>query len=138
MDKFTIISLGLVVLVVVAIAAFIVFRKRPRKIKADEFSNKWKSIQKMCGNKSDWGEAIVDADLLLDKALKKLRYKGKSMGERIVSAQKELTDNDGVWFGHKLAKKIVAGEVENLKEADVKDALLGLGQALRDLGVLKR
>lgn len=138
MDKFTLISIVIVVLLVVLVIGVVVFRRRPRKIKNGEFSQKWKDIQKLCGHKESWGEAVVDADLLLDRALKKLRYKGKSTGERIVAAQKTLTNNDGVWFGHKLAKKIVAGEADKLKESDVKEALLGLGQALRDLGVLKR
>lgn len=127
-----------IILVLIVGAVMILRRRRPRKVKTDMFTQKWKDIQKMCSNKENWGEAVVDADLLLDKALRKLRYKGKSMGERIVAAQKELTNNDGVWFGHKLAKKIVAGEANNLKEGDVKEALIGLGQALRDLGVLKR
>jgi hypothetical protein len=138
MDKFTILSIAAAAVLVLVVVVLIVFRKKPRKIKNDEFQEKWKDLQKLCRNKDTWGEAVLKADKLLDSALKKLRYKGKSMGERIVAAQKVLTDNDGVWFGHKLAKKIQAGEVDKLKEADVKDALMGLGQALRDLGVLKR
>lgn len=74
---------------------------------------------------------------MLDKALIKRRYKGKSMGERLVSAQRSLSNNDSVWFAHNLVKKILSDENLRLREADVKDALVGFRQALRDLGALK-
>jgi hypothetical protein len=58
------------------------------------------------------------------------------MGERLVKAQRLLTDNDGVWFGHKLRNRIEEGENVKLKETEVKDALMGIRQALKDLGAL--
>ena len=58
------------------------------------------------------------------------------MGERLVSVQRRLTDNDGAWFGHKLRNKLEADPGTKLKEVDVKDALIGIRQALKDLGAL--
>ncbi|MCA9329016.1 hypothetical protein KDA11_00040, partial [Candidatus Saccharibacteria bacterium] len=81
--------------------------------------------------------AIINADKLLDDALKKKRLKGKSMGERLVQAQKELSDNDGVWFAHNLAKKLLNDSYSKLKETEVKKSLVGFRQALRDLGALE-
>jgi len=78
----------------------------------------------------------MDADKLLDDALKKLRYKGKTMGERMVSAQRSLSDNDSVWYGHKLRNKIAHEETPPLKRKDVQMALRGFRQALKDLGAL--
>ncbi|MCA1806598.1 MAG: hypothetical protein LC687_01865 [Actinobacteria bacterium] len=77
------------------------------------------------------------ADKLLDEILKRKRFKGKSMGERIVSAQRSISDNDAVWYAHNLAKKTKEDDAPQLKEAEVKKALLGFRQALRDLGALK-
>ncbi len=60
------------------------------------------------------------------------------MGEMMVSAQKIFTDNDGLWFAHNLYKKVVSGELKNIKEEDIKDALIAYRQALRDLGALPK
>jgi hypothetical protein len=84
-----------------------------------------------------WPMAVIQADNLLDEALKKRRYKGKTMGERMVSAQKTFTNNNQMWFGHKLRNRIVHESDIKLAEKDVKTALIGLRQALRDLGALK-
>lgn len=139
MDKFTIVSIMVAMLLVGAIAALFVFRRRPRKIKPQDFQTKWKELQKLLGNKETWGEAVVDADQLLDRALKRLRFKGGSMGERLVHAQKQFTNHDAVWQAHKLAKKIMSDNEDiTLKEAEVKKALLGFGQALKDIGAFKK
>ena len=107
-----------------------------QKLKVKKFQEQWKELQKYCASKETWALAVVDADKLLDEALKKKGIKGKSMGERLVEAQRQLSDNDGVWFAHNLAKKLLEDSVSRLREADVKKSLVGVRQALRDLGAL--
>jgi hypothetical protein len=110
--------------------------KVPKRLKADYFGDRWKELQTFCKDKKKWPEALQEADRLLDRALKKRKFKGKSMGERMVSAQRTFTDNDGAWFAHNLNKKLKADPNFKLKESDVKDALIGFRQALRDIGAL--
>lgn len=121
---------------VVLIIATVVYRRLPKRLKADSFNNQWKELQAYCKDRKTWPEALTKADELLDRALKKRKYKGKTMGERMVSAQKIFTDNDGVWFAHNLYKKVASQEISRLKEVDVKDALMAYRQALRDIGAL--
>lgn len=123
-----------VLLAVVLGAGFLRFR--PRSLKHEYFQRKWQDAQKLCKDKTTWPLAVINADKLLDEALKKRKFKGKTMGERLVSAQRELSNNDGVWFGHKLRNRVVHEETK-LKEGDVKKALVGLRQALKDVGALK-
>lgn len=125
---------GLLALIIVGM---IIFKKKPRKLKTGHFQDRWKELQNLLRDKAQWGEAIIRADKLLDEALKKRRFKGKSMGERMVAAQRFFTNNDGVWFGHKLRMQIEQEPESRLKENDVKDALFGLRQALKDIGALK-
>lgn len=122
-----------------AITLVLAFAKRKRKkpLNVEAFTAKWKDAQKLCANKETWPLAVISADNVLDEALKKAGYKGKTMGERLVAAQRDLSDNDGVWYGHKLRNKLVHESDIKLKQADVKDALTGIRQALRDLGALK-
>lgn len=107
-----------------------------RKLKTKKFQEEWKELQKFCSSKDTWALAVINADKLLDEALKKKKLKGKSMGERLVEAQRQLTDNDSVWFAHNLAKKLLEDSVPRLRESDVKKSLVGVRQALRDLGAL--
>lgn len=110
--------------------------KRPKRLKVQRFVASWRELQGYCRDKATWPQAIIQADRLLDAALKKRKLKGRTMGERLVSAQRLFTDNDDTWFAHNLAKKITAQTDASLKESDVKDALLGFRQALRDIGAL--
>lgn len=97
------------------------------------YDRRWKELQHLLANKNNWKEAIIGADKLLDSVLKKRRFKGKTMGERLVAAQHELSANDMVWFAHKLTNKVKS---ENLvpTKAQVKKCLLGFWRALKDLG----
>lgn len=113
------------------------FIKRPKKeLNKDYFRAKWKELQKLCAKSETWPLAVIQADSLLDEALKKKHFKGKTMGERLVAAQRSLTNNDGVWFGHKLRNQLVHQTDVALREKDIKHALLGIGQALKDLGAI--
>ena len=112
-------------------------RRMRRSLNAVYYQGRWKELQKFCADKQTWPLAIIDADKLVDEALKQSRIKGKTMGERLVSAQRDLSNNDGIWFAHKLRNKLVHEQYTNLKERDVKEALVGFRQALKDLGALK-
>jgi hypothetical protein len=116
------------------------FRRRKRNMKTARFTSRWQELQKNCASRKTWPQAIADADDLLSDALKKAGYKGKNTGERLVAAQHDLTDNELVWLGHKLRKRISQDkdiDVRKLKKKDVQDALAGFRQALRDLGALQ-
>lgn len=114
--------------------------RRKRRLKTKHFTKRWKELQQNCATRKTWPDAIVQADKLLDEALKKAKYKGKTTGERLVSAQHTLTSNDMVWFGHKLRNRIEGEDVDvrKLKKQDVVDALSGFREALRDLGALEK
>lgn len=131
-----VIIIGIVAFTVTLISAFFFIRRRPRKLDTTLFMSEWKSLQGLCRDKDAWPIAISEADRMLDKALKKRRFKGKSMGERMVSAQRLMTNNDSMWFAHNLYKKLAADPNTKLKEAEVKSALVGFRQALKDLGAL--
>ncbi len=123
--------------VAILYTVYFIYSKLPKKLKTAGFVKRWREIQTMCKDETKWSRAIVEADELLDKALKRKRIKGSSMGERLVSAQKLFGNNDLVWFGHKLRKKIETTPDTKISKDDAKNALLGIGQALKDLGALK-
>lgn len=121
-----------------ALAAGTVTVRRPRKMVTKLFTAKWRTLQQHCADKKHWGEAITEADALLDLALRKRRYKGKTVGARLMAAQHELTNNDAIWVAHKLAKNITADPAKKLTKTEVKESLQSYQQALIDLGALRR
>ncbi|HSW99591.1 MAG TPA: hypothetical protein VLH38_00995 [Patescibacteria group bacterium] len=127
---------AMVLLALLAAAYFLFWRKRPQQLKTDYYQKKWLELQGLLRDKSKWSEAILDADKLLEMALKKKHIQGHTMGERLVKAQRLFTDNDSVWFGHKLRNRIDADPKTKLKETEVKQALLGIRRALKDVGAL--
>jgi hypothetical protein len=132
-EKQLAIVVGVVWLIFVGVVVFI---KAPKRLKRDKFKQKWSMLQERCPDKSQWAIAIQEADDLLDEALKKKRIKGKTMGERLVAAQKKFTDNDAVWYGHKLRTKLDIDPELPLKKQQVQKALFGLRQGLKDVGAL--
>lgn len=128
------IAAGVLLVVIVVFAGAL--RRRPKKLDVRRYQERWQEVQGCCKAKETWPLAIINGDKLLDDALKARRYKGKTMGERLVSAQRDLSDNDSVWFGHKLRNKLVHEETPPLKQRDVMKVLTGFRQALKDLGAL--
>lgn len=118
---------------------FILRRPKKRIKKTDKFVARWKALQDQCRDKAMWQEVLIEADRLLDLALKKRKFRGKSMGERLVNAQRFITDNDDIWDAHNLVKRLLDDPAKvRLREGDVKEALISFREALKDLGALPR
>jgi hypothetical protein len=114
-------------------------RLRKRRLKIKYFTERWDGLQSYCATRKTWPTAISEADKLLDKALKQRNFKGKTTGERLVSAQRDFKFNEAVWFSHKYHKKLTEDKIDvrTLKKKDVVMALAGFREALRDLGALE-
>lgn len=126
------------VLLIVLFGTSLLVRRGPKRLNTKRFQERWlRDVQKLCAGSETWPLAVINADKLLDEALKQRHLKGRTMGERLVAAQRQLSDNDGAWFGHKLRNKIVHEEIPRLHQKDVQNALRGLRQALKDLGALQ-
>lgn len=111
-----------------------------RKLNQKKVQQKWLELTKKCVSRKTWPEAIKLADELLDTVLKKKGYKGKTTGERLVSAQHDMSYNEEIWYSHKFAQKIkeIKIDVRTFKKKEVVKVLAGFRQALRDLGALKK
>src|ERR1700754_3366050 len=131
----TLILILLIALLICLVALLIRRRLKPaaKRFNTAKFQADWQEIQRLCKSTDTWPLAVINADKLLDQALKLCRMKGKTMGERLVAAQRSLSDNDSVWYGHKLRNRIVHEEMHKLKQQDVQAALRGFRQAPKDL-----
>lgn len=137
LDYTEIMSLAAVALLGLGLVVIAIRSRRPQSLDADYYQTGWKRIESRLRYKDKWALAVIEADDLLDHALCTRKYKGKTMGERLVAAQHDFSSNNTVWFAHKLRTKTEHVETPKLTKTDVKEALLGIRQALRDLGALQ-
>ena len=72
--------------------------RRTAKLNHVYFEEQWATLLARVKTPEGMILAVVDADKLLDEALKRHHFKGKTMGERLVSAQRMISDNDAVWY----------------------------------------
>ena len=130
----------LIIVIVFGIAALVLLgRFAPRRrahLNQEYFQQQWATLLARVKTPEGMILAVVDADKLLDEALKKHHFRGKTMGERLVSAQKSLSDNDAVWYAHKLRNRLVHEPNVRLKKREAQTALAGFRQGLHDLGAL--
>ncbi len=127
---------GIVVLVVIARVGPR-YGSQKRGLNQEYFQNHWMELlARVKSSPEGMVLAVIDADKLLDEALKKRHFKGKTAGERLVSAQRSLSDNDAVWYAHKLRNRLVHEPGVKLKKSEAQNALQGFRQGLKDLGAI--
>lgn len=125
-------AFGVLVLILIALLT----HRVPRPINQQYFRDRWEALLSMVKSQEGMALAVINADKLLDQALKRRSYRGKTMGERLVSAQRTLSDNDAAWFAHKLRNRLVHDDHPRLSTKDAQKALAGFKQGLKDLGAL--
>lgn len=103
-------------------------------------NRKWSEIGEMVkmGGESRLRSAVVEADKLLDYALKGKGYTGENMGERLKSAINSLTREgyNAAWEAHKLRNRMVHEIEHEVFSWEVEKALKNFEKALRELRVL--
>jgi hypothetical protein len=104
------------------------FSKRDRTLVCSE----WEAIRGKV--ERDPKHALIEADTLLDFALKKRGFEG-SLGDKLKRAEKWFSRVDDVWAAHKLRNRCVHEVGFNVTEGEARKALSSYKQAIWDLGV---
>jgi transposase len=80
--------------------------------------------------------AVLNADKLVDLALRQCGVRGETMGERLKNDASKFSDINGLWTAHKLRNRIAheSDVVVNYDEA--RHALGYFKKALKDLGAI--
>ena len=80
--------------------------------------------------------SLIEADKLLDSALKSLRMPGETLGERLKAACYRYPELKKVWYAHKLRNQLVHEATFELSRSQAKSALRDYEHALKTLHVL--
>lgn len=137
----TVSLLFLVGVLVVAVLLFVVITLTrhcsPKTLNQEKYQSDWLAIEHSLTNEAGtWQLAIMNADKLLDRALKERGFKGVTTGERMTSASRTFMKREAVWAAHKLRNRLAHEENVRLNLKVTKQALASFKHALKDLGAL--
>ncbi|MCY4010504.1 MAG: hypothetical protein OXF30_00325 [Candidatus Saccharibacteria bacterium] len=111
---------------------------RSQRLNKSHYQKAWQGLQIHLKQPQTYPLAIIEADKLLDKALKEAGYKGDSMKDRLVSAQKHLSDSQSLWRAHKLRNRLVHEMNVTLSVKETKQTLEAFQKGLKNIGALPR
>lgn len=124
--------IGLVLLAYIATAG-----KRRSKLDRDYYRAQWQKIEQLQNQGgTGWHLAILEADKLLDQALKAAGYPGQTMGDRLKDARSAFRSNDHVWQAHKLRNRLAHETDVHLNGIVVSRTLRQFKAGLKDIGAL--
>lgn len=139
MDQTVIFVLAAVIIIGAAVLALIGFaQKGAKRLDVERYRSDWLGIENRI-SKDDTGSyslAVLNADKLVDKALKERGTRGGTMGERMKSAHATFSNNNAIWSAHKLRNRIVHESDAVVSYDEARRALHAFKQALKDLGAI--
>ena len=132
------ILIAILIFAVVGVIFLVFASKRAPRLNVEKFRSRWLAIESSLDkeNQASWQLAVLNADKLVDKALRDSHYKGGTMGERMKSAEKVWSNTNHIWGVHKIRNRL-AHEPDAAISYDIsRRALAAYKQALKDLGAI--
>jgi hypothetical protein len=113
-------------------------KKGTKALNIDHYRMKWLAIEQQLkkDEPSSYHLVVLNADKLLDHALKERGLKGETMGERLKNASQLFSNRNAVWSSHKIRNQIAHEAEVNVSYDDARRALGGFKQALKDIGAI--
>lgn len=138
MNSFVVIMvIGIIIVGIVMLGIIASTRRKAPGLDQEEFRSKWLKIEaSIIDDEASCHLAILNADKLLDSALKARGFAGETMGERMKSARNTFSNNNAVWAAHKLRNQIAHEPDVTIKSKTARYALKAFKKALKDVGAL--
>lgn len=128
------------VLVVAGIVLWVIFHlsHKTSQLDVDKYRRRWLEIERLPkrDDQRSCQFAVIEADKLLDIAMKESGVRGDTMGERLKTAKASWSDRNAVWTAHKLRNQIVHEADVRVNYDTARRALAGFKKALRDMGAI--
>lgn len=133
-----IIILAIVALLALILTARYFIIRSETEVDRKFFKNQWKKILEIMsyGKEMNFKLAVIEADKLLDEALKAMYFPGATMAERLKFASYKFPKLKHVWWAHNVRNQIVHESRYVLKFGETKIVLRLFKEALNELNVL--
>lgn len=128
-----VVIIGVVLLVLMSLT-----RGRGGPLDQQRFRAAWLKIENSLdkNNLATYQFAILNADKLLDQAMKELGVVGESMADRLRSANKKFSNVNTIWSAHKMRNVIAHEPDAKINLMTAKRALATFKKALKELGAI--
>ena len=139
MDSGIILLFAIVLVVGVILFAFISFGKgRGKVLNVERYRTRWMEIEQSIirDNEASYHMAILNADKLVDQALKDRGFSGQTMGERLKATRGKLSHREDMWTAHKLRNRIAHEEGVRVNYNQARRSLNAFKHTLKDLGAI--
>lgn len=120
------------------LATMTLTKKGGAKLDVDKYRSKWLAIENQLkrDETSSFHLCVLNADKLLDQALRERGIKGETMGERMKTIKDTWTNANAIWTAHKLRNQIAHESDVQVSYDDARRALASFKQALKDVGAI--
>lgn len=131
----------LVAALIVGVMFFVILlltKKPDKQLSRDKYQARWLKIENSLRRDNDASHtlAILNADKLLDMALRERKFKGQTMGERMKAAKAEWSNANHIWSAHKIRNKIAHEPDVHVSYEIALRTLGAFKQGLKDLGAI--
>lgn len=133
---FILIAIAIVGILLVLVLTYL--KKGTPQLDVNKYRMRWLAIEKQLSadDAASHQLCVLNADKLLDQALKERGLKGETMGERMKSAQQLWHNANATWAAHKLRNRIAHEADVQVAYVDARRALTSFKQSLKDLGAI--
>jgi hypothetical protein len=137
------IILGLAVIVILGGLMFLFMSKFSVKkcrthLNVDEYRVKFLAAENQLkhDDQGSYSLSVLNADKLVDQALRELGLPGETMGEKLKNSPKKFSDINSLWLAHKLRNRIAHETNVVVGYDEARYALASFKKALKDLGAI--
>ncbi len=114
-------------------------RKKGQKLDVEKYQARLLQIEALLEKRDSaaYQMAILNADKLLDQALREKGLKGTTMGERLKNANSYFNNVNAVWTAHKMRNQIAHDDNVSIGYDQARRAINTFRAGLRDLGAIR-
>jgi hypothetical protein len=140
MDNTTVFAflVGVLIVAILVVVVMVLTKKGPAPLDVEKYRMRWLNIEKQLdrNNTTHLPMTVLEADKLLDQALRDRGIRGETMGERMKVAKDTWSNANSVWTAHKLRNQIAHEPGVVMSYEDARRALGAFKQALKDIGAI--
>lgn len=138
MDSGIILLFATVLVIGVILFAMITVGKRGGRLDVEKYRVRWLDIEQSVvkDQEQSFHLAILNADKLVDQALRDKCYRGQTMAERLKATRGQLSHREELWSAHKLRNRIAHESDVRVNYNQTRRALNAYKHTLRDLGAI--
>lgn len=119
-------------------AVLAITRQTTHHLDVTKYRSRWLKIEQVLSRDqpASYQLAVLEADKLLDQALREKGVAGQTMGERMKAYNSRWSNANAVWSAHKLRNRVAHETDVQVSFDDTRRALGGFKQGLKDVGAI--